>query len=49
MGGERPETKYLNKKRGFVRELMKEKKDAVERGVRDKMRHLESDMIDEMM
>ena len=49
MGGEAPETKYLNKKRDLVKKLMAEKKDAVERKVRDKMKNLESDMIDEMM
>jgi len=49
LGGEKPETKYLNKKREFVRQLMKEKKAAVDRGVRDKMKNLESDMIDDML
>jgi len=49
MGGEAPETRYLNKKRDLVKKLMREKKDAVERKVRDKMKNLESDMIDEMM
>ena len=49
LGGEKPETKYLNKKREFVRQLMKEKKEAVDRGVRDKMKNLESDMIDDML
>lgn len=28
-----PETKYLNKKRDYVRKLMKEKNEAIERGV----------------
>ena len=28
---------------------MKEKKDAVERGVKDKMKNLESEMVDEML
>ena len=39
----------MNKKRDLVRNLMKEKKDAIDRGVREKMRHLEGDMIDEMI
>ena len=29
--------------------MLEEKKDAVERGVRDRMKHFESEMIDEMM
>jgi len=33
VGNEMPETKYLNKKRDYVRRLMKEKNDAIERGV----------------
>lgn len=49
LGGEKPETKYLNKKRDFVKQLMKEKKSAVEKGVKDKMRNFESEMIDEML
>jgi hypothetical protein len=49
IGGTQPETKYLNKKREYVQQLMQEKKDAIERGVREKMRDLESDMIDEAM
>ena len=48
-GGEKPETRYLNKKRDFVKQLMREKQDAVDRGVKDKMKNFESDMIDEMM
>lgn len=44
-----PETKYLNKKREYVRQLMQEKKDAIERGVKEKLRDMESDMIDEAM
>jgi hypothetical protein len=49
LGGEKPETKYLNKKRAYVRQLMKEKQEAVDRGVKDKMRNYESEMIDEML
>ena len=49
LGGEKPETRYLNKKREFVRQLMKEKKEAVDRGVSDKMKNIESDMIDDML
>ena len=44
-----PETKYLNKKREYVRQLIKEKRDAIDRGVKEKMRDVESDMIDEAM
>lgn len=44
-----PETKYLNKKREYVRQLIQEKRDAIDRGVKEKMRDLESDMIDEAM
>jgi hypothetical protein len=32
-----------------VRQLIKEKRDAIDRGVKEKMRDLESDMIDEAM
>jgi hypothetical protein len=39
----------LNKKRDIVQKLMAEKKEAVDKKVRDKMKNLESDMIDEMM
>ena len=49
IGGTRPETKYINKKRDFVRQLMVEKKDAIDKGVKDRMKDLESDMVDEMM
>lgn len=49
IGGAKPETRYLNKKREYVRELMKEKQQAVERGVRDKISNYESEMIDEML
>lgn len=48
-GGEAPETRYLNKKRDLVKKLMAEKKEAVDKKVREKMKNLESDMIDEMM
>ena len=44
-----PETKYLNKKREYVKRLMKEKNDAIERGVQEKIGNLESEMIDEAM
>lgn len=37
IGGDRPETKYLNKKRDLVRKLVKEKAEAVERGVKAKI------------
>ena len=47
--GEAPETKYLNKKRDLVKKLMVEKKEAVDKKVREQMKNLESDMIDEMM
>jgi len=46
---DRPETKYLNKKREYVKQLMNEKKQAVERGVKEKLRNFESEMIDEML
>lgn len=49
IGGAGPETKYINKKREFVRELMREKKEAIEKGVKERMGELESDMVDEMM
>ena len=49
IGGTKPETKYINKKRDFVRQLMIEKKDAIDKGVKDRMKDLESDMVDEMM
>lgn len=49
LGGEKPETKYLNKKREFVRQLMHEKRDAVDKGVKDKLQNMESEMIDEML
>lgn len=49
IGDLKPETKYLNKKREYVRQLIKEKQSAIDRGVKDKMRDLESDMIDEAM
>ena len=39
----------MNKKREVARSLMKEKKEAIERGVKDKMRNLEGELIDEMM
>lgn len=49
LGGEKPETRYLNKKRDFVRKLTKEKQEAIERGVKDKIKNYESDMIDELL
>lgn len=49
MGGDRPETKYLNKKRDLVRKLAKEKHEAVERGVKAKIQSYEGEMIDEML
>lgn len=49
LGGDRPETKYLNKKKEYVRQLMEEKKAAVERGVKEKLKDFESEMIDEML
>ena len=47
--GQGPETKYLNKKRDFVRQLMKEKREAIDKGVKEKMRNYESELIDEML
>jgi hypothetical protein len=47
--GEHPETKYINKKKEYVRQLMKEKTEAVERGVKEKMKNYESEMVDEML
>lgn len=49
MGGDRPETKYLNKKRDLVRKLISEKNEAVERGVKAKVQSFEGEMIDEML
>lgn len=49
VGGEKPETKYLNKKKEFVKQLFDEKQQAIERGVKEKVVNLESNMIDEMM
>ena len=49
IGGVQPETKYLNKKREYVRQLIQEKKNAIDRGVKERVRNLESDMIDEAM
>ena len=49
IGSELPETKYLNKKREYVRKLMQEKNEAIERGVRERIGNLESEMIDEAM
>ena len=47
--GNQPETKYINKKKDYVRQLMKEKQEAVERGVKEKMKNYENDMVDEML
>ena len=47
--GSQPETKYINKKKEYVRQLMKEKQEAVERGVKEKMKNYESDMVVEML
>ena len=49
IGGQQPETKYINKKREYVRKLMKEKHSAIEKGVKDKIQNYESEMIDEML
>lgn len=49
VGGTRPETKYLNKKREYVKELIREKQQAIERGVQEKISNFESEMIDDMM
>lgn len=47
--GDQPETKYLNKKREFVRQLMTEKREAIERGVKAELSRLEGEMVDDMM
>ena len=46
---EKPEAKYLKKKREFVRQLLNEKREAIERGVQDEMSRMEGEMIDDMM
>ena len=44
-----PETRYLTTKREFVRQLLNEKREAIEKGVRDELSRLEGEMIDDMM
>ena len=48
-GGHNPESKYINKKRQFVQQLVKEKQVAIEAGVKERMKNLENEVIDEMM
>ena len=45
----KPEARYLNKKREFVRQLVNEKREAIERGVASELALLEGEMIDDMM
>ena len=48
-GGHNPESKYINKKRQFVQQLVKEKQVAIEAGVKERIKNLENEVIDEMM
>ena len=44
-----PELKYIEKKRDFVNDLMAQKNEAIERGVKEEMSKYEGAMLDDMM
>ena len=46
--GEMPSTKYVNRKRDMIRQLMKEKQTAIEKGVQERLQQMEVDMIHDM-
>ena len=49
LGGDGPETRYMQNKRAIVKDLMQAKKDAIDKGVKERMKELEGEMVDEMM
>lgn len=44
-----PETKYIEKKRDFVNDLMAQKNEAIEKGVKEELSKYEGAMLDDMM
>ena len=39
----------MQNKRAIVKDLMQAKKDAIDKGVKERMKELEGEMVDEMM
>jgi len=47
--GDKPNTRYINKKRDMIKDLMKRKQQAIEKGVSERLQDLEGDMVEDLM